>query len=193
MKCLYVWSLGYQSCACGHPTIWVHWHHDGEVKEDQGSHCFTQSLGLCWNRRDGGGERGGGGGGRHRKDLQRDSETTKLLFDSPRTERRGLGRHKRNGSFETCPSHHPCPCQAWRRADRRSAQRPSLSFFRCPTACQRKLRAWQGPVATKRMPRHMPVRYLRNPPCPFTPRACGTEWEPYVEKLRRWSVTAAGK
>lgn len=33
------------SCAqCGHPTIWVHWHPDGEVKRDQGSFCFTKSL-----------------------------------------------------------------------------------------------------------------------------------------------------
>lgn len=59
-------------------------------------------------------------------------------------ERRAAGRHKGNGSFKTCPSHHPCPCQAWQRGDRRSAQRPSLSFFRRPTACQRKLWALAG-------------------------------------------------
>lgn len=37
----------------------------------------------------------GGGGGRHRKDLQRDSETTKLLFDSLRAERGGKTQEKR--------------------------------------------------------------------------------------------------
>lgn len=85
--------------------------------------------------------------------------------------------HVRHGSVETDGAHSGHLC---------------LSF-----AARLRVRGnyepWQGPVATKRMPHHMPVCYSWNLLCPFTPRACWTDWEPYVEKLRRWSVTAAGK